>query len=179
MPPSSATVPPLSGDDVTSFDDISTTKSVASISHSMSHVSSPPSTDDYSSSPEAAALQPPLADSSTARGGPTSYSDQFRSYLRQKLQLFTSSLYLAALFASLGASWVTKKLGHRIIMVTVGFMITLGSILTCAAVNIAKLIGGRFLIGIGIGFAYQTMPMHLSEMTPSKHHRFLNVLDGI
>ncbi|KAG8368110.1 hypothetical protein BUALT_Bualt15G0011100 [Buddleja alternifolia] len=100
-----------------------------------------------------------------------SSTNQYCKFNSQKLQLFTSSLYLAAFIASLGASWVTKKFGHRKVMVMVAFMFSLGAVLTASAVNIAMLIGGRFLIGIAIGISNQSMPMYISEMSPDKYRR--------
>ncbi|CAL9135478.1 unnamed protein product, partial [Musa textilis] len=73
----------------------------------------------------------------------------------QNLQLFTSSLYLAALVASFIASKVCTKHGRRLTMQAASVFFLVGVILNAAAVNIAMLIIGRILLGIGVGFANQ------------------------
>ncbi|KAL0015310.1 hypothetical protein SO802_002379 [Lithocarpus litseifolius] len=93
-----------------------------------------------------------------------------------KLTMFTSSLYLAALVASFCASWVTKKLGRKISMFIGGLVFLAGAIINAAAVNIAILIIGRILLGNGVGFANQSVPLYLSEMAPYKLRGSLNVV---
>ena len=63
--------------------------------------------------------------------------------------------YLAALVASFGASWVTKKLGRKISMLIGGLVFMAEAIINAAALNITMLIIGRILLGIGVGFANQ------------------------
>lgn len=71
------------------------------------------------------------------------------------LQLFTSSLYLAALLASFGASATTRAFGRRVSMICGGSVFLAGSLINGAALNVAMLIIGRLLLGVGIGFANQ------------------------
>jgi len=76
-------------------------------------------------------------------------------YDSQVLTLFTSSLYLAGLGSSLVASPVTARLGRKFTMLLGGCTFLLGGAINGGAENIAMLIGGRLLLGIGIGFANQ------------------------
>ncbi|KAG8368063.1 hypothetical protein BUALT_Bualt15G0006400 [Buddleja alternifolia] len=103
-------------------------------------------------------------------------TNQYCKFNNQKLQLFTSSLYLAAFIASLGASWVAKKFGYRIIMIMVWSFFLLGTVFTAGAVNIAMLIGGRILVGFGIGFANQSMRWYIFEMSGHKSREYFNIL---
>jgi MFS family permease len=82
-------------------------------------------------------------------------TNQYCKFDSVKLTMFTSSLYLAALVASFVASWVTKKLGRKISMFIGGLVFLAGAIINAAAQNIAMLIIGRILLGIGVGFANQ------------------------
>ena len=83
-------------------------------------------------------------------------TNQYCKFDSVTLTMFTSSLYLAALVASFGASWVTKKLGRKISMLVGGLVFLAGAIINAAAQNIAMLIIGRILLGIGVvGFANQ------------------------
>jgi MFS family permease len=61
--------------------------------------------------------------------------------------------------ASFAASWVTKKLGRKISMLIGGLVFLAGAIINAAAQNIAMLIIGRILLGIGVGFANQVSPL--------------------
>lgn len=82
-------------------------------------------------------------------------TNQYCKFDSQKLQLFTSSLYLAALVASFTAAAVTKRFGRRISMMMAGFIFLLGAALTGAAVHLVMLIAGRIMLGFGVGFANQ------------------------
>ncbi|KAJ4849434.1 Sugar transport protein 10 [Turnera subulata] len=91
------------------------------------------------------------------------------------LTLFTSSLYLAALIASFFASTVTRKFGRKISMLFGGSIFLAGAIINGVAVNVAMLIIGRLLLGVGVGFANQSVPVYLSEMAPAKLRGALNI----
>ena len=73
----------------------------------------------------------------------------------QLLTSFTSSLYIAGLFASLFASSVTRAFGRKPSILLGGAAFLAGSALGGAASNIYMLIFGRVLLGVGVGFANQ------------------------
>ncbi|GJN20121.1 hypothetical protein PR202_gb07454 [Eleusine coracana subsp. coracana] len=77
---------------------------------------------------------------------------QFNSEL---LTLFTSSLYIAGLVASLAASSVTGSVGG-------------------AAINVPMLLLNRILLGVGLGFTNQSIPLYLSEIAPPKYRGAIN-----
>ncbi|KAL3813037.1 hypothetical protein ACJIZ3_014305 [Penstemon smallii] len=77
---------------------------------------------------------------------------------------FTSSLYIAPLVSTFGASYVTKNKGRK------------ATVLNASAQNIAMLILGRILLGVGIGFGNQAVPLYLSEMAPAKIRGSVNQL---
>ncbi|KAG0457600.1 hypothetical protein HPP92_022757 [Vanilla planifolia] len=85
------------------------------------------------------------------------------------LTSFTSSLYIAGLFASLFASRVTDRHGRRASMIIGGLFFLVGSAIGGAAMNVYMLIVARILLGIGIGFTNQSIPLYLSEMSPPKY----------
>ncbi|KAG7577930.1 Major facilitator sugar transporter-like [Arabidopsis thaliana x Arabidopsis arenosa] len=93
----------------------------------------------------------------------------------QMLQLFTSSLYLAALVASFMASVITRKHGRKVSMFIGGLAFLIGALFNAFAVNVAMLIIGRLLLGVGVGFANQSTPVYLSEMAPAKIRGALNI----
>lgn len=84
---------------------------------------------------------------------------KFESHL---LQLFTSSLYLAALVASFFASTVTRVFGRKVSMLFGGLVFLVGAVLNGVAMNVAMLIIGRLLLGVGVGFANQVSYLSVS-----------------
>lgn len=82
----------------------------------------------------------------------------------QLLTSFTSSLYVAGLFASFLASSVTRSFGRKPSILAGGAAFLAGAALGGAAYNVYMLIFGRVLLGVGVGFANQSVPLYLSEM---------------
>ncbi|KAJ8531462.1 hypothetical protein K7X08_026896 [Anisodus acutangulus] len=97
-------------------------------------------------------------------------------YDDQYLQLFTSSLYLAALVASFFASKAATKLGRRNTMLMASIIFIAGAALSAAANNKVMLIFGRILFGIGVGFGNETVPLFLTEVAPIQHRGAVNIL---
>ncbi|PKA47917.1 Sugar carrier protein C [Apostasia shenzhenica] len=102
-------------------------------------------------------------------------TNQYCKFDSQLLTAFTSSLYLAALIASFFASTVTRVFGRKWSMFGGGVTFLVGAALNGAAGNVAMLIIGRILLGIGVGFANQSVPLYLSEMAPAKLRGMLNI----
>lgn len=101
--------------------------------------------------------------------------NEYCKFDSQLLTLFTSSLYIAALVASFFASIVTRRFGRKMSMFIGGLVFLFGSILNGTAVNIEMLIIGRLLLGVGVGFGNQAVPVYLSEMAPAKFRGALNI----
>lgn len=102
------------------------------------------------------------------RGMADAKQDEFCKFNSQILTLFTSSLYLAGLAASLVAGRLTKAVGRRAVMMLGGLTFLVGAAINAAAVNVAMLILGRMLLGFGIGFTNQATPVYLAEMAPAR-----------
>ncbi|XP_068644442.1 sugar transport protein MST6-like isoform X2 [Aristolochia californica] len=103
-------------------------------------------------------------------------TSQYCKFDSQLLTTFTSSLYLAALIASFIASLVTKRFGRKISMLFGGAIFLTGAVINAAAVNVLMLIIGRLLLGVGVGFANQSVPLYLSEMAPANMRGMLNIV---
>ncbi|KAJ9182087.1 hypothetical protein P3X46_006117 [Hevea brasiliensis] len=103
-------------------------------------------------------------------------NSNYCKYDNQGLQLFTSSLYLAGLIATFFASYTTRKLGRRPTMLIAGVFFIIGVVLNSAAQDLAMLIIGRILLGCGVGFANQAVPLFLSEIAPTRIRGGLNIL---
>nr|CAB3456045.1 unnamed protein product [Digitaria exilis] len=94
----------------------------------------------------------------------------------QRLQLFTSSLYLAALAASFVASRVCTRFGRKRTMQAASVFFLAGSGLCAGAANLPMLIVGRVCLGVGVGFGNQAAPLFLSEIAPAHIRGALNIL---
>ncbi|CAL5345949.1 unnamed protein product [Camellia sinensis] len=104
-----------------------------------------------------------------------SSTNQYCKFDSFTLTMFTSSLYLAALLSSLVASTVTRKLGRKLSMLFGGLLFCAGAFVNGFAQAVWMLIVGRILLGFGIGFANQSVPLYLSEMAPYKYRGALNI----
>ncbi|KAG8367536.1 hypothetical protein BUALT_Bualt16G0082100 [Buddleja alternifolia] len=102
--------------------------------------------------------------------------NNYCKYNNQGLAAFTSSLYLAALISSLVASPVTRKHGRRASIICGGVSFLIGATLNAAAINLIMLLFGRIMLGVGIGFGNQGVPLYLSEMAPANVRGALNML---
>ncbi|XP_010483824.1 PREDICTED: sugar transport protein 3 [Camelina sativa] len=87
----------------------------------------------------------------------------------QLLTSFTSSLYVSGFVATLLASSVTRSWGRKPSIFLGGLAFLAGSALGGSAQNVAMLIIARLLLGVGVGFANQSVPLYLSEMAPAKY----------
>ncbi|KAF8008646.1 hypothetical protein BT93_K2342 [Corymbia citriodora subsp. variegata] len=95
-------------------------------------------------------------------------------YDNQLLTSFTSSLYIAGLVATFFASSVTRSFGRKPSILVGGASFLAGSALGGAASNVYMLIFGRILLGVGVGFANQSVPLYISEMAPPRHRGLFN-----
>ncbi|KAJ4706614.1 Hexose carrier protein [Melia azedarach] len=92
----------------------------------------------------------------------------------QLLTSFTSSLYVAGLVASFFASYVTRAFGRKPTILAGGAAFLAGAGLGGAATNVYMIIFGRVLLGVGVGFANQAVPLYLSEMAPARYRGAIN-----
>ncbi|RHN65337.1 putative major facilitator, sugar transporter, major facilitator superfamily [Medicago truncatula] len=102
--------------------------------------------------------------------------NQYCKFDSQTLTLFTSSLYLAALVASLGASTATRIFGRHLTMLSGGVLFLAGAAMNGFAEKVWMLYVGRMLLGFGIGCANQSVPIYLSEVAPYKYRGALNMM---
>ncbi|KAL4422990.1 hypothetical protein ABPG77_005470 [Micractinium sp. CCAP 211/92] len=103
-------------------------------------------------------------------------TDPYCKYNDQKLQVFTSILFLAGMFSSFFAGYVTRHFGRKMTMTIGGLWFLAGAGLNAGARHLWMLIIGRLFLGFGVGFANQVVPLYLSEMAPFKYRGGLNML---
>jgi MFS family permease len=102
------------------------------------------------------------------------HESHYCKYNNQGLSAFTSSLYLAGLVASVIASPITRKYGRRISIVCGGISFLVGATLNASAMNMAMLLLGRIMLGVGIGFGNQVSCFaYLFQVLDQKHRAHL------
>ncbi|XP_068667781.1 sugar transport protein 8-like [Aristolochia californica] len=101
--------------------------------------------------------------------------NNYCKYDNQLLQLFTSSLYLAALVMSFYAATMCKKFGRKVTMQAASVFFLVGALFTVAAHRLWMLIIGRILLGFGVGCGNQAVPLFISEIAPVKFRGALNI----
>ncbi|KDP46531.1 hypothetical protein JCGZ_08503 [Jatropha curcas] len=101
--------------------------------------------------------------------------DNYCKYDNQYLQLFTSSLYLAAILSSFLASFVCKIWGRKPTIQIASVFFLIGAILNAVAQKLGMLIAGRLFLGAGVGFGNQAVPLFISEIAPAKYRGGLNI----
>ncbi|CAM9000932.1 unnamed protein product [Rhodiola kirilowii] len=104
------------------------------------------------------------------------HENNYCKYNNQGLAAFTSSLYLAGLIATLVASPITRLYGRRASIICGGLSFLVGAALNAFAVNLGMLLFGRIMLGVGIGFGNQAVPLYLSEMAPTHLRGGLNMM---
>ncbi|XP_054820264.1 sugar transport protein 13-like [Prosopis cineraria] len=97
-------------------------------------------------------------------------------YDNQWLQLYTSSLFLAGMAATVVAAYTTRKFGRRMSMLLAGIFSLCGTAFSAAAQDLPMLVIGRLLLGCGIGFSNQAVPVFLSEIAPTRVRGAMNIL---
>ncbi|KAJ6981774.1 hypothetical protein NC653_025009 [Populus alba x Populus x berolinensis] len=86
--------------------------------------------------------------------------NNYCKYDDQYLQLFTSSLYLGT------------KFGRKPTILVASVFFLFGAAVSSSAQNIWMLIIGRILLGFGVGFGNEAVPLFLSEIAPVERRIF-------
>lgn len=100
------------------------------------------------------------------------HENNYCKYNDQGLSSFTSSLYLAGLVASLIASPVTRTYGRRASIICGGVSFLIGATLNASAANLAMLLLGRIMLGVGIGFGNQVLHSAIQVISCNKTQSF-------
>jgi len=83
-------------------------------------------------------------------------------------ELVVSAVLIGATFGALVSGKIADVLGRKKVSIITAIIFTLGSIATGLATSVNILIAGRIVIGIAVGVASFTVPLYISEISPSK-----------
>lgn len=78
-----------------------------------------------------------------------------------------SVMVLGAAVGALGSGRVTDRWGRKKVLIVTGFIFAAGSILLASANSVFHLIIGRFIIGFTVGVFSYSVPLYISELSPS------------
>lgn len=82
-------------------------------------------------------------------------------------QLITSATSLGALIGALCAMFPSEWLGRKMVIALANVVFIVGAIVQAAAQGSWTLIGGRFVVGIGVGVASMIVPLWIGELAPA------------
>ncbi|KAK8648026.1 hypothetical protein V6N13_128788 [Hibiscus sabdariffa] len=90
-----------------------------------------------------------------------------------KVEILAGILDLYCLIGSFAAGRTSDWIGRRYTIVVSAAIFFVGAILMGFATNYAFLMVGRFVAGIGVGFALMIAPVYTAEVSPASSRGFL------
>ncbi|GAV76784.1 Sugar_tr domain-containing protein [Cephalotus follicularis] len=91
-----------------------------------------------------------------------------------QLEILVGILNLYCLLGSAAAGRTSDWIGRRYTIVLAGIIFFVGAILMGFATNYAFLMVGRFVAGIGVGYALMIAPVYTAEVSPASTRGFLS-----
>lgn len=82
-------------------------------------------------------------------------------------------LNIYSLLGSAAAGFTSDRIGRRYTIVIAGAIFFAGALLMGFATNYAFLMVGRFVAGIGVGYALMIAPVYTAEVAPASARGFL------
>ncbi|PPJ56926.1 hypothetical protein CBER1_02242 [Cercospora berteroae] len=90
-----------------------------------------------------------------------------------------TALYdIGCVVGSIICYFVGEKLGRRTMLLAGGSIMIVGAVILGTSINVAQLIAGRIITGVGNGMNSSTAPVYLSECAPSSYRGMLLTLQG-
>ncbi|ODV60608.1 sugar porter family MFS transporter [Ascoidea rubescens DSM 1968] len=92
-------------------------------------------------------------------------------------ELITAATSLGALIGALFAGAIADLFGRKPVILFSNVMFIAGAVIQCAAHTVWTMIGGRFVMGIGVGFGSLIAPLYISELAPSRFRGRLVIIN--
>ncbi|KAJ1298368.1 hypothetical protein BS78_01G447600 [Paspalum vaginatum] len=90
-----------------------------------------------------------------------------------QIEILAGVINIYSLFGSLAAGFTSDWLGRRYTMVLAAAIFFTGALLMGLSPDYAMLMAGRFVAGIGVGFALMIAPVYTAEVAPTSARGFL------
>uniref|UniRef100_A0A224YXB3 Proton myo inositol cotransporter n=1 Tax=Rhipicephalus zambeziensis TaxID=60191 RepID=A0A224YXB3_9ACAR len=99
------------------------------------------------------------------------------NYLWQELVV---SVTIAGAWAfAIVAGMATDAFGRKPVILVASFVFTVGAVLMGLAFNKGMLLGGRLIVGAGIGLASMTVPVYIAEVSPAELRGLLVTINQV
>jgi SP family myo-inositol transporter-like MFS transporter 13 len=92
-------------------------------------------------------------------------------------QFITAATSLGALIFAILSGIFVDFLGRKPLLMFSNIMFIVGSIIQCAANNVWTMIGGRFVMGFGVGIGSLIAPLYIAELAPSRFRGRLVIIN--
>ncbi|BFZ62789.1 myo-inositol transporter itr1 [Saitoella coloradoensis] len=92
-------------------------------------------------------------------------------------ELITSATALGALIGGLGAGSLADFIGRKWVIGVANVIFVAGSVIQAAAPDLWTMIGGRFVIGWGVGLASLIVPLYIAELAPASYRGRMVVIN--
>ncbi|KAL6540502.1 Polyol transporter 5 [Orobanche minor] len=90
-----------------------------------------------------------------------------------QIEILVGTINLYSLFGSAIAGRASDYLGRRVTIVIASVIFFVGAAMMGLANNYAVLMAGRFVAGLGVGFALMIAPVYAAEVSPASSRGFL------
>jgi len=82
-------------------------------------------------------------------------------------EIVTSAVLIGAMIGALLSGRIADKFGRKKVIISTAIVFAIGSVATALSPNPEFLVMGRIVLGIAIGIASFTVPLYISEVSPS------------
>lgn len=96
-----------------------------------------------------------------------------------QLEIVTTAVLVGAVVGAASSGRITDILGRKKVIIFTAVIFAVGAIGTGLAPSISFLIAGRIVIGIAIGIASFTVPLYISEISPTRNRGALVTLNQL
>ena len=93
--------------------------------------------------------------------------------------LVVSSLLVGAIAGAGMSGYVSDRFGRRRVVFVIALIYIVGSLVLAFAPNVALLVVGRVILGLGVGGSTAIVPVYLSEMAPTEQRGALASLNQL
>eukprot|EP00026_Physarum_polycephalum_P005564 Phypoly_transcript_05599.p1 GENE.Phypoly_transcript_05599~~Phypoly_transcript_05599.p1 ORF type:complete len:390 (+),score=44.17 Phypoly_transcript_05599:205-1374(+) len=95
-----------------------------------------------------------------------SFKDYFHNPSNLMDSVIVSAVLVGAMFGAYAAAPLSDAKGRRITILAGGVVFVVGAAIMWGSVDVWMLVAGRFVAGVGVGFASQGVPLYIAELSP-------------
>ena len=96
-----------------------------------------------------------------------------------QLEWVTTAVLIGAVLGAALSGRITDILGRKKVIIIAAVIFAFGAVFTGAAPSISLLVIGRIVIGIAIGIASFSVPLYISEISPTKNRGALVTMNQL